>query len=42
MNFVTDESTVMIQMNLDDLRHGVYYLRVKQTGMTVQKPFVKI
>ncbi len=42
LNFITDESTVLIQLNLDDLRHGVYYLRLKQTGKTVQKPFVKI
>jgi hypothetical protein len=42
LNFITDESTVLIQLNLDDLRHGVYYLRVKQTGKTVLKPFVKM
>lgn len=41
-NFVSNESTVLVQLHLGELRAGVYYLRVRQTGMTVQKPFVKI
>lgn len=41
-NFLSNESTVLVQLHLGEIRAGVYYLRVRQTGMTVQKPFVKM
>ena len=42
MTNVSTESTVLMQVDLEELRHGMYYVRLSQTGMTVQKPIVKL
>jgi hypothetical protein len=38
----SEENVVGVQLELSELQHGVYFIRLQQDAKVFQKPFVKI